>query len=544
MAFNKKISGQACKHPRLQDHRIWQAVLSIIPVYRIEVQAWEHSTANHPKIILTDGDDYPTLFLGGLPGARGIMKEPTRQLQREPKQEVIKHSAAIQIENNMTLLQRRAWNALLYNAYNELDTKEEHQITLQYLAQLVGYDSHDMEYLKEASVAMLRCIVQYNVLDKDGSLERWGAFALLAQADIQKKKGLFIYAYSPELRRRLHNPEMYARLDLDLQRQFDSKYALALWELCTDYLGSGREYGETPFILLETFRKLMGIADGMYPAFMRLNEKVIKPAIVEVNRVSDFRVTMDCQRQGRKVTALKFKMRRVAMLAEPSEQRTLFPDLEDMPVIVKELKDAGLSTQDALEIWQQGYSCVDEDVRPIDVDEDVEAVFVQFIREKIHLLKRRQASGKVENSTGFLLQAIRQNYANPEFAQEQKREVSAATQQAKREREKQVKVLERQRADIENARGKALDQLLGQVVEESPGVLEQAASELLAENDGFRFLYDRGKSALENYQTRIAIQPFFNPYLENHDPARFESIRQHYAAQIAAVDEQIATLDA
>jgi hypothetical protein len=67
---------------------------------------------------------------------------------------------------------------------------------------------------------------------------------------------------------------MYARLDLDLQKQFGSKYALALWELCTDYLGSGREYGETPFIPLETFRKLMGIADGMYPEFMRLNEKV------------------------------------------------------------------------------------------------------------------------------------------------------------------------------------------------------------------------------------------------------------------------------
>ena len=31
----------------------------------------------------------------------------------KPKREVIKHSAAIQIENNITLLQRRAWNVLL-----------------------------------------------------------------------------------------------------------------------------------------------------------------------------------------------------------------------------------------------------------------------------------------------------------------------------------------------------------------------------------------------------------------------------------------------
>jgi plasmid replication initiation protein len=471
------------------------------------------------------------------------MKEPQRQLPQDTKQEVIKHSAAIQIENNMTLLQRRSWNALLFHAYNELDKKEEHEISLQYLAHLVGYDSHDMEYLKEASLAMLRCIVQYNVLGKDGSVERWGATALLAQADIQKKKGLFIYAYSPELRRRLHNPEMYARLDLDLQKQFDSKYALALWELCTDYLGSGREYGETPFIPLETFRKLMGIADGMYPVFMRLNEKVIKPAILEVNRVSDFRVTMDCQRQGRKVTALKFKMRRVAMLPEPqSEQRTLFPDLEDTPVIVKELRDAGLATQDALEIWQQGFSYVDEDVRPSDPGEDVEAAFVQYIREKIHLLKRRQTSGKVENSTGFLLQAIRQNYANPEFSQERKREVSAATQQAKRERQQQVKMLEQQKVELEKACDRELTQLRDQVATESPDILERAVAELLMENRGFLFLYKRDKSALENYLSRPSLQAFFNPYLEKHHPTRFEAIRQRYAAQIAAVDAQITAL--
>ncbi len=313
--------------------------------------------------------------------------------------------------------------------------------------------------------------------------------------------------------------------------------------MCTDYLGSGREYGETPFIPLETFRKLMGIADGMYPEFMRLNEKVLKPAIIEVNRVSDFQVTMECQRQGRKVTALKFKMRRVAMLPEPqSEQRTLFPDLDDMPVIVKELRDAGLSTQDALEIWQQGFSYIDEDMRPADHGEDVEAAFVQYIREKIHLLKRRQASGKVENSTGFLLQAIRQNYTNPEFAQEQKREASAATQQAKREIQKQVKMLEQQKADLEKARDRELYQLRDKVAAESPDVLEQAVTELLAEDRGFLFLYKRDKSALENYQSRPSLQALFNPYLEKHDPACFETIRQRYAAQTAAVDAQMAAL--
>ena len=463
--------------------------------------------------------------------------------KKEVRQEVIKHSAAIQIENNITLLQRRTWNALLFHAYNELKTQEEHRISFQDLARLIGYESHDMEYLKEAAVAMLRCIVQYNVLDKDGSLERWGATALLAQADIQKK-GLFTYAYSPELRRRLHNPEMYARLDLDLQRQFDSKYGLALWELCADYLGSGREYGETPFIPLEAFRKLMGVTEAMYNSFKKLNQKVIGPAVAEINRVSDFHVMADYQRHGRKVVSLKFKMRRVALLPEQSNgQGELFSDLDDMPMVLKELKDAGISVQEAWDIWQRGFSfVVDETVQPTDPSEDTQAAFDQYIREKIHLLQRRQASGKVESITGFLIEAIRQNYANPEYEQEQRRQSVAQEQDAKRERERQEKELMQQKAATEKARDKALQNIYTQLAQESPEVLNQAVTALMKENYLFRQFYERDKSALENYRARPMLQMGFNPYLERHDPGRFETVKQSYVAQIAAIESEIASL--
>jgi hypothetical protein len=460
--------------------------------------------------------------------------------KKEMKQEVFKHSAAIHIHNNITLLQRRTWNALLFNAYNAMETEEVHHIALPALAKLVGYDSHDMDYLKEAAEAMVRCIVQWDVLDKDGSPD-WGVTALLAQGGIHK--GIFTYAYSPKLRQLLHNPRVYARLDLNLQRQFDSKYALALWELCADYLGATRSYGETPFIELEKYRKLMGIKEGGYPKFKEFNRCAIKEPIAEINRISDFQVSVDYQRERRKVTALKFKMRRVALLPEPhKEQGKLFPELDDIPLIVQELKEAGLSSQDAWDISRQRFSFVDEKARPIDSMDDTEAVFLHYIREKIHLLKRKQISGHVENSTGFLLQAIRQNYANPEFAQELHRETFAARQRAKQEREKQVRALEQQKTAIQKAYDTELDHLRLQVATEAPAVLEQAAAELLVEDHGFRFLYKRDTSALDNYQSRPSLQAFFYSYLERHASVRFETIKQDYATQIAAVDAQIVAL--
>src|SRR5262249_5048284 len=151
----------------------------------------------------------------------------------------------------------------------------------------------------------------------------------------------------------------------------------------------------------------------------------------------------------------KFKMRRVVLLPEPPiEQGQLFPERYGIPLVVKELQETGLSAHDAWEIAQQRFGYVHEQVRPAAPVEDVEEAFLHYIREKIHLLKRKQASSKVDNSTGFLLQAIRQNYANPEFAQELHREAVAAKQRATQERVKQVQALEQQKTHLQKAHEK------------------------------------------------------------------------------------------
>ena len=384
--------------------------------------------------------------------------------KRETKQEVIKHSAATQVQNSMTHLQRRAYNVLLAHAYDDLPIEEEHSIRVKYLMEKLEFHSKNEDYLKEALEALVGCKVQWNVLDKDEEYV-WGVTTLLAQAKIQR--GICTYAYSPELRRRLHNPRIYVRLSLSMQNKFESKHAQALWELSADYLGSGREYGETPFIPLEAFRNLMGIPDGMYPEFMRLNEKVIKPAIAEINRICDFRVKVDYQRQGRKVTALKFKIWRVALLPERNPaQGTLFPEVEDMPIIVKELKEAGIATREAWEIWQQGFDYVQEEMRPVKLGENAESAFVQYVREKIHLLKRRRATGKIDSSTGFLLEAIKHNYANPEFAEAQKRQVMEEQKKIRQQRQPEIKALIRQQETLKNARDEAIGQRCKALVED------------------------------------------------------------------------------
>ena len=462
--------------------------------------------------------------------------------KKKEENEVIKASAAIQIEGKITLLQRRAWNVLLARAYDELPAKERHAVRVPDLMRDLAYNSGDQEYLKDALEALVGCKLKWNILDKDGHTE-WGVAALLAGAKISR--GICVYEYGPTLREKLYNPHMYARLSLLVQNRFESKHALTLWELCVDYLGAKRDCGETPWIDIDAFRKIMGIEDSHYYAalFKKLKQKVITPALTEINRLSDFSVTVEYQHKGRRVTALKFKMRRVFLLPGPANtQAPLFPELDDMPPLVKELRDVGLSTQDALEVWQQGFHYVDAATRPLEIGEDAEAEFARYIREKIHLLKRRQASGKVENITGFILEAIRKNFVNPEFSQEEKHQKAAEATKAKKVKDVQKRQLESQLEELEKARNEALAKECSDIAAMSPEVLETALPGVLQTNAVLRDLYKPDRSALDNYRESFSLQGALGPYLERHAPERIQTIKDHYAKLMATVEGQIVAL--
>jgi len=462
--------------------------------------------------------------------------------KKKEENEVIKASAAIQIEGKITLLQRRAWNVLLARAYDELPAKERHAVRVPDLMRDLAYNSGDQEYLKDALEALVGCKLKWNILDKDGHTE-WGVAALLAGAKISR--GICVYEYGPTLREKLYNPHMYARLSLLVQNRFESKHALTLWELCVDYLGAKRDCGETPWIDIDAFRKIMGIEDSHYYAalFKKLKQKVITPALTEINRLSDFSVTVEYQHKGRRVTALKFKMRRVFLLPGPANtQAPLFPELDDMPPLVKELRDVGLSTQDALEVWQQGFHYVDAATRPLEIGEDAEAEFARYIREKIHLLKRRQASGKVENITGFILEAIRKNFANPEFSQEEKHQKAAEATKAKKVKDVQKRQLESQLEELEKARNEALAKECSDIAAMSPEVLETALPGVLQTNAVLRDLYKPDRSALDNYRESFSLQGALGPYLERHAPERIQAIKDHYTKLMATVEGQIVAL--
>ena len=366
--------------------------------------------------------------------------------------EVIKASPAIQIESKITHLQRRAWNVLLANAYNELSNTDIHHVSVAELARKLGFNSHNEEYLKETLEALVDCKVKWNILGKDKKQE-WGVASLLAEVRI--KDGICAYAYPPYLRTKLHNPRTYTKLNLRLQNQFTSRYALVLWEVCFDYFDTDRDQGETPFIPLESFRGLMGLEKDEYSVFKELNRNVIKPAVKEINDLTSYHVEVEQKRIGRRIGELKFRITKVKQLPV---QESLFPDIENLPSVAVELIQAEIDRKMALEIADRDWDFVSPEKLP---EPGTYPDFLGYVAEKIEMSLDAAA---VKNRAGYIVEAIRENYQDTEV--QKAREV-----RAEQVREKELEDLT---AEFRVKRGN----IIRQAVHADPGLVEAAAERI------------------------------------------------------------------
>lgn len=402
--------------------------------------------------------------------------------------EVIKASPAIQIQSKITHLQRRAWNVLLANAYNELPNKDIHRVSVGELAKSLGFNSRDYDHIKETLEGLVDCIVKWNILDKDKE-EDWGVASLLASARI--KDGICTYGFAPHLRLKLYNPRIYTKLNLRLQNRFTSRYALILWEVCFDYFDIARNQGETTFIPIETFRELMGLEKDEYPVFKVLNRDVIKPSIKEINELTNFSVEVETKRTGRKISDLKFRISRLKEMpiVEPTQETFLF-DIDDLPPIALKLVQAGVSRKEALRIVNQEWDAVDAAALPED-----SADFDAYIEEKIGLARY---AADIRNMGGFIVKAIQENYQDP--AMQKRLEAEKAEEEQATLASLRSEMLEKQNA------------LIRQAVLANPALLEQAAAMIssgfirdrLMEYDSVKDAYAAGGSVAGDINNILA----------------------------------------
>ena len=325
------------------------------------------------------------------------------------KQILKKHVSAIHAVADLSALQRKLVNALLYNAYDNLLTDRDHKINTRILCDMIGFDSKNISYLKEALVGIVETVMQFDIMEDDGE-RSWEAMSLLTYVKV--KGGVCTYRYEQSLAEKLFHPDIYSKINLSVLRNLRSSHALVLYENCLRYVG----VGQTPVWDLALFRKLMAV-EGRYKEFKFLKRDVIIPAMNEVNKHSNIQVDLLTVRQGRSVAALQFTVK-------PNSQLALL-GMED--------EDEITASEAYQSLLKQGVSKTLARSWIIEHGEE-------YVLDKIDLTLSQAATGKIKSSkVGFLKSAIEQDFHNENTEKQKQIEV---VQTAKIEREKLSRQLE------------------------------------------------------------------------------------------------------
>lgn len=347
------------------------------------------------------------------------------------RQSVKKNVAAIHVSGKLTLLQRKLSNVLLLNAYDTLVTRNKHQIDARTLCMMVGYNSNDMDTLKQSLRSLAETTAEWDMLDANGRQE-WGVSALLSYAKLSA--GVCEYAYSPALAEKLHDPKVFALINLNIQRRFTSGHALALYENCYRFLRTG----STGWWPIDLFRRLMGVdGSAYYESFKHLNAKIIKPAVAEVNKTSNILITPELHKMGRQVSEIRFLIKENPQLA--------MLDIDDgeglrQGAVYTALMDLGVSDR----LARQWISEHGED----------------YVSEKITYLKGR---GGVDSPVGYLRAALQNDYKseNP-AAPSPKAKAAAVVRKAQTAR---TDAAEEERAQVVEEERKARAAIMARVQE-------------------------------------------------------------------------------
>ena len=306
----------------------------------------------------------------------------TQFRQITERESLRKHVAAIHVGGKLTLLQRKLSNCLLLHAYDDLLTKSSHKIDAETLCALSGYASRDRDTLKAALRALAETTAEWNMLGDNGE-EECGISSLISYAKLSG--GVCEYAYSAPLAAKLYDPAVFSMINMRIQRNFTSGHALALYENCFRFVRTG----STGWWEMDVFRRLMGVHDmPYYDDYAKLNAKIIKPSVKEVNAVSDISLVAEVRRENRRAKYIRFLITR-------NGQETLF-DLGDDDAVRKSaafrrLVENGISDR----LAQRWIGEHGED----------------YVAEKLDFVEAERRKGRVRKTpAGYLAAAIKGDF--------------------------------------------------------------------------------------------------------------------------------------
>ncbi|MFH4058566.1 replication initiation protein RepM, partial [Acinetobacter nosocomialis] len=222
---------------------------------------------------------------------------------------VVKDNALINASYTLSLVEQRIVLLAIIEARETqkgIDTETFLEIHAQHYADRFDISvKNAYAMLSEASQALFNRQVTFMMIDEKRNKPEKRVVRWVSGVSYVDGSGIIKLRFSPEI----------IPLITQLEKNFTSYelsqvaslglYATRLYEL----LIAWRSTGKVPEISLDDFRNKMGLASNEYKLMHNFKNRVLEPAIKQINEHTDITATYEQHKQGRTISGFSFKFK-------------------------------------------------------------------------------------------------------------------------------------------------------------------------------------------------------------------------------------------
>lgn len=190
------------------------------------------------------------------------------------------------------------YNQLLAHAWNDIVPGKVYRIKKSVLRG--SHESNDR--LHEAFDRLMSAFAKVRYRDaKTGKSLTMRINLLGPNTEEDADDGTFTYTFHPTLLTILEHSQTWAKLKSEIIYLLRSKYSLRLYEMIERRINM---HSQSETFSVEQFRAALGVPKNKLARFADLNKHCLKPAVEEINQLTDYAVTIAVVKRGRSVEKL------------------------------------------------------------------------------------------------------------------------------------------------------------------------------------------------------------------------------------------------
>ena len=172
--------------------------------------------------------------------------------------------------------------------------------------------------LPKVTAELVSKLIQFKYIDQKGN-ERYLQGTFLSTAEYRKYEGVVILEFSPKVAPYLLQLNgLFTQYKLKNILEFNSKYSIRLYQIL-----KAEAFKKTITLDITILKEILCLKQKAYEKYNNLKNKVIEPAIKEINENTDIQVSFTEKKEGRRIVSLEFMIKAIERNIDTCEQKSL-----------------------------------------------------------------------------------------------------------------------------------------------------------------------------------------------------------------------------